>query len=193
VAVKTRGVSAVSSKCLIESDLQSWCLFPIHLFWKARIISKSSLFVDRCRTIFLLVDRDDIEKDRDSLQKLSDVHAYRTATSYFCLHDGLVNVPGMIDCTEKDFELIRKRVSPCINRTHLAKIRGDRQEGTIRTSNKVKSTRDANENESELSRQVQDLDNDANISVNLPTVAEASTGEQVDSIVDEELGEVTDR
>jgi hypothetical protein len=164
----------------------------IHLFLNALIISTSSLFVNRCRTIFLLVDRDDIEKDRDSLQQLSDIHAHRTATSYFCLHDGLVNVPCKIDCTEKDFELIKTRVSPCINRTHLAKIRGDRQEGTIRTSNKVASTLDANanENEVELSGQPKDLDNDA---VDLPTVAEASTGEHFNSIVDEELGEATDR
>jgi hypothetical protein len=143
---------------------------------------KIIFFFNRCRTIFLLVDRDDIEKDRSSLQELSNMHAHRTATSYFCLHDGLVNVPGKIDCTEKDFELIQKRVSPCINRTNLAKIRGDRQEGTIRTSNKVESTL-------ELSGQVQDLDNDANILVALPTVA----GEQSDSTVDEELAEVTDR
>jgi hypothetical protein len=103
-----------------------------------------------------------------------------------------VNVPCKIDCTEKDFELIRKRVSPCINRTHLSKIRGDRQEGTIRTSNKVESTLDANANEGGLSGPVQDLDNDAYISVDPPpTVAEASTGEQFDSIVDEEVGVAT--
>lgn len=93
-----------------------------------------------------------------------------------------MNVPGKIDCTEKDFELIRKRVSLCINRTHLAKIRGDRQEGTIRTSNKVEST-------IEHSGQVQHHNNDENISVVLPTVA----GDQSDSTVDEELAEVTDR
>ena len=110
------------------------------------------------------------------------MHAHRTATSYFCLHDGLVNVPVKIDCTEKDFELIQKRISQCINRTNLAKIRGDRQEGTIRTSNKVESTL-------ELSGQVQDLDNDGNISVVLPTVA----GEHSDSTVDEELAAVTDQ
>jgi hypothetical protein len=173
-------VSSVSSNA---STLQSWCLFPgIHLFWNALIISNSSRFINRCRTIFLLVDRDDVEKDRSSLQQLSDMHAHRTATSYFCLHDGLVNVPCKIDCTEKDFELIRKRVSPCINRTNLAKIRGDRQEGTIRTSNKVEFTL-------EVSGQVQDLENDARISVVLPTVA----GEQSDSTVDEELAEVTDQ
>jgi hypothetical protein len=126
---------------LIASILQHWCLFPgVHLFWNALNISKSSFFVNRCRTVFLLVDRDDVEKDHSSLQELSNMHSHRTATSYFCLHDGLVNVPGRIDCTEKDFELIQKRVSPCINRTNLAKIRGNRQEGTIRTSNKVEST-----------------------------------------------------
>jgi hypothetical protein len=155
-----------------------------------KIISR---FVNRCRTIFLLVDRDNIEKDRGSLQQLTNIHAHRTATSYFCLHDGLVNVPGKIDCTEKDFELIRKRVSPCINRIHLAKIRGDRREGTMRTSNKDESTLDASENEGELVTQVEDADNHEDISVDLPTVSEVSTGEQIDSIVDEELGEVADR
>jgi hypothetical protein len=93
-----------------------------------------------------------------------------------------VNVPGKIDCTEKDFELIQKIVSPCINRTTLAKIRGNRQEGTIRTSNKVESTL-------ELSGHVQDLDNDTNIPMVLPTVA----GVHSDSTVDEELAEVTGR
>jgi hypothetical protein len=186
VAVKTRGVSAVSFKWRIASNLQNWCLPPkIQLFWNALlIISKISRFVHRCRTIFLLVDRDDVEKDRGSLQQLSIVHAHRVATSFFCLHDGLVNVPGKIDCTEKDFELIRKRVSPCINRAHLAKIRGDRQEGTIRTSNKVESTLDAIEIEIEI-------DNEGELS----TVSGASAGEQIiDSLVDEAelVGEVTD-
>ncbi len=61
-------------------------------------------------------------------------------------------------------------------------IRGDRQEGTIRTSNKVASTL-------EVSGQVQDLDNGVNNSAVLPTVP----GEQSDSTLDMELAEVTDQ
>jgi hypothetical protein len=99
-----------------------------------------------------------------------------------------VIVPDKADCTEEEFELIKMRAGPNIHRTQLAKIRGNRMEGTIRTSNKDVSTIDDNENEGGIAGQAHNLDDDALIPVDLSAVPDASA-----SSVDEELGEVTDQ
>jgi hypothetical protein len=68
---------------------------------------------------------------------MSGIHAKRTATTYFCIRDGLVVVPDRVACTEAEMKTIKQRACPCVNRLELCKIRGDREEGTLRTSNKV--------------------------------------------------------
>jgi hypothetical protein len=182
----------ICMECLEVDDVVSWSPnSTCQHFFHHECIKEWLLRHTECpmdRSTFLPIDREGIDKSRSVLQELSKVHSHRTATSYFCLHEGLVIVPDKADCTEEEFELIKMRAGPNIHRTQLAKIRGNRMEGTIRTSNKDVSTIDDNENEGGIAGQAHNLDDDALIPVDLSAVPDASA-----SSVDEELGEVTDQ
>ena len=80
-----------------------------------------------CRQTLLAVDVEDGDRQDMSVQ-----HSRRNATTYYCLHEGLVAVPPILRCTRPELETLRARIcDTVIRRKELACLRGGRQERSI--------------------------------------------------------------
>jgi Ring finger domain len=69
------------------------------------------------------------------IQELLDKHSKRSATTYYCVKDGLVVIPPKVRCTKRELKQLKHRICDCIvDRQELAKLRGNRQEATVTTN-----------------------------------------------------------
>lgn len=64
----------------------------------------------------------------EHIDELLEVHSKRSATTYFCIQEGLVTIPCRIRCTNKELKKLQARICDCIvERKELATMRGDSQ------------------------------------------------------------------
>jgi Ring finger domain len=65
------------------------------------------------------------------IQELLDKHSKRSATTYYCVRDGLVVIPPKVRCTKRELKQLKHRICDCIvDRQELAKMRGNRPEAS---------------------------------------------------------------
>jgi hypothetical protein len=66
----------------------------------------------------------------EHIDELLELHSKRSATTYFCIQEGLVTIPCRIRCTNKELKKLQARICDCIvERKELATMRGDNGNG----------------------------------------------------------------
>jgi len=84
-----------------------------------------------CRQVFMPVDEIRGEQKAQRLQEMLTEHKIRNSTTYYCVKEGLVSIPSVIRCTQKELQQLQHRICDCVvGRPELAELRGSRQDSS---------------------------------------------------------------
>ena len=85
-----------------------------------------------CRQTFLPCDDHKGHKaDTEALKLMSKRFASRSSTSYYCIQEGLLQLPPMVRCTLRELETLKTRIfQSALAPSELVSLRGQRQDGT---------------------------------------------------------------
>lgn len=65
------------------------------------------------------------KQKHEHIDELLELHSKRSATTYFCIQEGLVTIPCRIRCTNSELKKLQARICDCIvDRKELATMRG---------------------------------------------------------------------
>ena len=65
------------------------------------------------------------KQKHEHIEELLELHSKRSATTYFCIQEGLVTIPCRIRCTNSELKRLQGRICDCIvDRKELATMRG---------------------------------------------------------------------
>lgn len=78
-----------------------------------------------CRKVCMHVDEYRGRQKHEHIEEMLELHSKRSATTYFCIQDGLVTIPSRIHCTNAELQKLQGRICDCIvDRKELATMRG---------------------------------------------------------------------
>ena len=81
-----------------------------------------------CRKVCMHVDEYRGKQKHELIEELLELHSKRSATTYFCIQEGLVTIPCRIRCTNSELKRLQGRICDCIvDRKELATMRGGNQ------------------------------------------------------------------
>ena len=91
------------------------------------------------------------KQKHEHIEELLELHSKRSATTFFCMQEGLVTIPCRIRCTNSELKRLQSRICDCIvDRKELATMRGnqrgaggDADLGASETDSQQRSARDA--------------------------------------------------
>jgi len=64
------------------------------------------------------------KQKHEHIEELIELHSKRSATTYFCIQEGLVTIPCRIHCTNSELKRLQGRICDCIvDRKQLATMR----------------------------------------------------------------------
>lgn len=99
-----------------------------------------------CRKVAMHVDEYRGKQKHEHIEELLELHSKRSATTYFCIQEGLVTIPCRIRCTNSELKRLQARICDCIvDRKELATMRGGGPEAAADDCDAV-SGEDANTN-----------------------------------------------
>jgi hypothetical protein len=125
---------------LREGDIVSWSTiakcshFYHHECIKEWLLRKTEC--PCCRETFLPCDEILVDKTTKELKEMSKCYASRSATTFYCLHEGLISLPPMpvSSYTPKEKEELEKRIfDSMVKPEELVSLRGERQDTTTAT------------------------------------------------------------
>uniref|UniRef100_A0A7S3KVH3 RING-type domain-containing protein n=1 Tax=Amphora coffeiformis TaxID=265554 RepID=A0A7S3KVH3_9STRA len=84
-----------------------------------------------CRKVCMHVDEYRGKQKHEHIEELLELHSKRSATTYFCIQEGLVTIPCRIRCTNSELKRLQGRICDCIvDRKELATMRGGNPNNT---------------------------------------------------------------
>ena len=68
------------------------------------------------------------KQKHEHIEELLELHSKRSATTFFCIQEGLVTIPCRIRCTNSELKKLQGRICDCIvDRKELANMRGNQR------------------------------------------------------------------
>lgn len=81
-----------------------------------------------CRKVCMHVDEYRGKQKHEHIEELLELHSKRSATTFFCIQEGLVTIPCRIRCTNSELKRLQSRICDCIvDRKELATMRGNQR------------------------------------------------------------------
>ena len=72
------------------------------------------------------------KQKHEHIEELLELHSKRSATTFFCIQEGLVTIPCRIRCTNSELRRLQARICDCIvDRKELATMRGNLRNNVV--------------------------------------------------------------
>ena len=78
------------------------------------------------------------KQKKEHIEELLELHSKRSATTYFCVQEGLVTIPCRVRCSNSELKRLQGRICDCIvDRKELAIMRGGNRNNATGEDNDV--------------------------------------------------------